>query len=243
MRLLTFLSLLLVLTSPVHAAPVDPTLKRVLELAGVQLLCEQTAPLLVRGMPADQHKRLAKAFSADLLCDDLAKRLSAELPKAQLEAALKLLDSPLAHHFTEAEHTVGEDGGLAAYRTQLAERKPRKERLELVQRLDKAAHTTELATLLRYEVGKTQALQSVRARGKNLDEKTLSAQTAEQVAPLRASSASGVEAFMLYAYRQMPSDKLAEYAALYEQEPVRAVLEASTKQLPKVFAARRAALK
>lgn len=243
MRLLTFLSLLLVLISPAYAAPVDPTLKRVLELAGVQLLCEQTAPLLVRGMPAEQHKRLAKQFAADLLCADLAKRLTPALPKAQLEAALKLLDSPLAKHFTEAEHAVGEDGGLAAYRAQLAERAPRKERLALVQRLDKAAHTTELATLLRYEVGKTQALQAVRARGKNLDEKTLSEQTAAQVAPLRASSASGVEAFMLYAYRQMPSDKLAEYAALYEQEPARAVLDAVTKQLPKVFAARRAALK
>lgn len=48
---------------------------------------------------------------------------------------------------------------------------------------------------------------------------------------------------MLYAYRQTPSEQLAEYAALYEQAPLRAVLEASAQALPEVFAARRAKLK
>lgn len=243
MRLLTLFALLATLGLPVQAAPVDPTVRRVLELAGVQLLCEQTPALLQRGMPAPQQKRLAKAFAAEQLCADLAKQLAAEVPKAQLSEALTLLDSPLAKHFTEAERAVGSDGGLAAYRTQLAERPPRGERLQLVQRLDQAAHTSAMASLLRYEVGKTQALMALRARGENLDEKALGEQTAAQLAPIRASSASGVEAFMLYAYRQSPSTQLAEYVALYEQPAVRAVLEASARQLPKLFAARRAQLK
>ena len=243
MRLLYLFALLLTLGLPAQAAPLDPTLKRALELAGVQLLCEQTPALLQRGMSAAQQKQLAKTFAAEPLCADLAKRVAAELPKEQLSEAVALLDSPLAKHFTEAERAVGADGGLAAYRKQLAERPPRGERLQLVQRLDKAAHTSELATLLRYEVGKTQALLALRARGESLDEKALSEQTAVQIAPIRASSASGVEACMLYAYRQSPSAQLAEYAALYEQPAVRAVLEASTRQLPQVFAARRALLK
>lgn len=243
MRLLSVFPLLLLLSATVQAAPVDPTLTRVLELSGVALLCEQTAPLLQRGMPANQQKRLDKTFAASALCDDLAKRLASELPKAQLEEALQLLDSPLAQQFTEAERGVAEAGGLADYRAQLSQRPPRAERVELVRRLDKAAHTTELATLLRYEVGKTQALLTLKARGETLSEKVLGEQTAGQIAALRSSSASGVEAFMLYAYRQTPSAQLTEYAALYEQAPVHAVLEATVRQLPKVFAARRAQLK
>lgn len=243
MRLLTLIPLLLALGSAAQAAePVSP-LAKVLELAGVQLLCEQTAPLLQRGMPAKQQKQLGQFFAAGPLCADLAQQLQRELPKAQVDEALKLLNSPLAQHFTAAERAVGLDGGLAAYRAQLGERPPRQDRLQLVQRLDQAAHTTELATLLRYEVGKTQALLSLRSRGKNIDEKALTEQTAAQVAPLRASSASGVEAFMLYAYRSTPSDQLGQYAALYEQASLRAVLEASAKALPKLFADRRAKLK
>ncbi len=243
MRLLTLFSLLLALGSTAQAATPTPSIDKVLELAGVQLLCEQTAPLVQRGMPPKQQKQLAQAFAAGPLCAELASKLQRVLPKAQIDEALKLLNSPLAQHFTAAERAVGSDGGLAAYRAQLSERPPRQDRLQLVQRLDKAAHTTELATLLRYEVGKTQALLSLRSRGKDIDEKALAEQTAAQVAPLRASSASGVEAFMLYAYRSTPSEQLSEYAALYEQPALRAVLEASTKALPQLFAARRAKLK
>lgn len=240
MRLSFILTLLFCLAGPVRAA--DDSLARVLDLAGVQLLCEQTAPLLQRGMSDAQQQRLGQAFAAGPLCADLGKRVAKRLQPGQLEAALELLDSDLAHHFTAAERAVGEDGGLAAYRQQLQERPPLGKRVELVRRLDKAAHTTELATLLRYEVGKTQALLALRARGGDLDEQALAEQTAAQLAPLRESSAQGVEAFMLYAYRQTPSDKLAEYAALYEQAPLRAVLEASVQALPEVFAARRAQL-
>lgn len=241
MRLFSAFALLFSLSLPAQAA--DAALERVLELAGVQLLCEQTLPLLQRGMNPEQQKALAPLFAAGPLCADLAKQVAPKLKPQQLEAALQLLDSPLARQFTAAERAVGEDGGLAAYRLQLQERPPRQERLDLVRRLDQAAHTTELATLLRYEVGKTQALLALRSRGGDLDEKALAEQTAAQLAPLRTSSASGVEAFMLYAYRTTPSDQLGEYAALYEQAPLRAVLEASAKALPELFAARRAQLK
>ncbi|HSC85515.1 MAG TPA: hypothetical protein VLC30_18030 [Pseudomonas sp.] len=244
MRLSTFIPLLLAFFAGTSQATEPATvLDQVLELAGVRLLCEQTAPLLQRGMPAEQQKQLSQVFAAGPLCAELTQKLSRELPKAQLDEALKLLNSPLAQHFTAAERAVGTDGGLAAYRAQLGERPPRADRLQLVQRLDKAAHTTELATLLRYEVGKTQAVLTLRSRGKNIDEKALSEQTAGQVERLRASSASGVEAFMLYAYRSTPSEKLSEYAALYEQDSLRAVLDASVRTLPTLFAARRAQLK
>lgn len=227
----------------VSAQPVDSPLEQVLELAGVQLLCEQTLPLLQRGMNDEQQKALAPLFQAGPLCADLAKQVAPKLEAQQLQAALKLLDSPLARHFTAAERAVAADGGLAAYRQQLQERAPLQARLDLVRRLDQAAHTTELATLLRYEVGKTQALLALRARGGDLDEQALAEQTAAQLAPLRSSSASGVEAFMLYAYRSTPSTQLGEYAALYEQPPLQAVLQASIQALPAVFAARRARLK
>ncbi|PYC23391.1 hypothetical protein DMO17_12115 [Aquipseudomonas alcaligenes] len=240
MRLPLLFVLLLSLAPAVRA---DDTLARVLDLAGVQLLCAQTAPLLQRGMSAEQQQALGQVFAAGPLCADLGQRVAARLKPGQLDAALKLLDSDLARHFTAAERAVGADGGLAAYRQQLQQRPPLGKRVELVRRLDKAAHTTELATLLRYEVGKTQALLALRARGGDLDEQALAEQTAAQRAPLRESSAQGVEAFMLYAYRQTPSEQLEEYAALYEQAPLRAVLEASAQALPEVFAARRAKLK
>lgn len=132
---------------------------------------------------------------------------------------------------------------LSAVRVQLAQRPPRKDRLALVRRLDAAAHTTTLAALLRYEVGKTQALLALKARGDTLDEQALSRQTASQAAALRASSAEAVESFMLFAYRQMPSAQLAEYAALYEQPMVKLLLERSVQVLPQLFAERRAALR
>ncbi|CAN7389300.1 hypothetical protein LJR071_002316 [Pseudomonas sp. LjRoot71] len=244
MRLL--LIALLFSASLVHAAPPKAeAFAPLFELAGIRLLCEQSAPLVQRGLTDKQQAQLAKVFAADGLCLDLAKRLSSKLDQAQLEQAKRLLESPLAQGFTAAERSVGEGGaeGLAAYRKQLGERPPREERLALVRRLDAAAHTTTLATLLRYEVGKTQAFLALQGRGESIDEKALSSQTKAQEDALRTSSAEAVESFMLYAYRQMPSEKLAEYAAVYEQPAVAQLLDNSVQILPELFAARRAQLK
>ncbi|MGY4532111.1 hypothetical protein ACVW0Y_001235 [Pseudomonas sp. TE3786] len=238
---------LILSTTLAQAEPIKPAaFEHVFDLAGIRLLCEQSGPLIERGLPDKQQKQVAKAFAADAICADLAKRLVSKVTDKQLEQASLVLDSPLAQRFTVAERAVGEgDGGqgLASYREQLNSKPPRAERVALVQRLDKAAHTTELATLLRYEVGKTQALLALRAKGQSINEATLSTQTAKQVEPLRTSSAQAVQSFMLYAYRQMPSGELADYAAVYEQEAVSQLLSAAVKELPAVFAARRMALK
>ncbi len=212
------------------------------ELAGIRMLCEQAAPLLQRGLEPKQQEQLAAIFTADALCLDLAKRLSGQFDQVQLDQALALLDIPEAKDFTEAERAVGEDGaqGLATYRH---ERPPREERMALVRRLDAAAHTSTLATLLRYEVGKTQAFMALQARGESIDEQALSEQTKTQEEALRASSTQAVESFMLYAYRQMPSEKLADYALMYEQPTVAKLLDGSVQVLPELFAERRALLK
>jgi hypothetical protein len=240
--------LIALLLSPVfaHAAPPKAeAFAPIFELAGIRLLCEQTTPLVQRGLSDKQQAQLAKVFAADVLCLDLARRLAGKLDQAQLVEAQRLLESQVAQDFTAVERSVGEGGakGLAAYRKQLLERPPREERLALVQRLDAAAHTTTLATLLRYEVGKTQALIALRARGESIDEKALSSQTKSQEAALRASSAAAVESFMFYAYRQMPSEKLAEYTAVYEQPAVAQLLEGIVQVLPELFALRRGQLK
>lgn len=244
MRLSLF-SLFFVASLANAAPPAPEAFAPVFELAGIRLLCDQSAPLVQRGMDESQHAALGRAFAADALCLDLAKRLTGKIDQVHLDKARELLDSPLARRFTEAERAVGETGadGLAEYRAQLVERPPRQDRLELVRRLDAAAHTTVLATLLRYEVGKTQALLALRARGESLDEETLGRQTQAQADALRVSSAQAVESFMLYAYRQMPSDQLTAYAELYEQIPVARLLESSAEALPGLFAERRAALK
>lgn len=244
MRLLT-LSLLLASGLAQAVAPKAESFAPVFELAGIRLLCEQSAPLVQRGLDQAEQKRLAQAFAADALCLDLAKRLAKKIDQAQLQQARELLESPLAQRFTEAERAVGADAGaeLAAYREQLAARPPRQERLDLVRRLDAAAHTTVLATLLRYEAGKTQALLALRGRGESIDEASLSSQTQAQEEALRASSAAAVESFMLYAYRRMPSQQLSDYAALYEQPAVALLLDSSVVILPELFAARREQLR
>lgn len=237
---------LLFTTSLAHAAPPKAeAFTPLFELAGIRLLCEQSAPLLQRGLSDKQQAQLAKVFAADGLCLDLAQRLTSQLDQGQLQQAQSLLESPLAQSFTAAERSVGEGGaeGLAAYRQQLGKRPPREARLALVRRLDAAAHTSRLATLLRYEVGKTQALLALQSRGESIDENALSSQTKAQEDALRASSTEAVESFMLYAYRQIPSEKLAEYAALYEQPAVAQLLDHSVQVLPELFAARRAQLK
>lgn len=245
MRFLIVLSLLCFASLSLAAPPKTETFAAVFELSGIRLLCEQSAPLLQRGLDAKQHAALSEAFAADALCADLAKRLAGKFDQGQLERARQLLDSPLAQRFSAAERAIGEGSaeGLAEYRVQLVERPPRQDRLDLVKRLDSAAHTTELAALLRYEVGKTQALVALRARGENIDEQALSSQTRAQEEALRASSAKAVESFMLYAYRQIPSDQLAEYAAIYEQPVVALLLKSSVEALPQLFAERRAALR
>ncbi|HLD67087.1 MAG TPA: hypothetical protein VJA19_13680 [Pseudomonas sp.] len=225
-------------------SPKPEALAEAFELVGIRLLCEQSAPLVARGLPEAQQARVNTIFAADGLCLGLARRVAPKLERAQLQQAEALLDSPLARQFTQAERAVGETGaeGLAAYRLQLRERPPRAERLALVRRLDRAAQTTAMASLLRYEAGKTQLSLALEARGEHLDERALSAQTEAQGKALGTSSAEAVESFMLYAYRQMPSAQLAEYAALYEQEPVSRLLRASVQALPALFAARRAKL-
>lgn len=227
------------------AAPKAEAFAPLFELAGIRMLCEQAAPLLQRGLEQKQQEQLAAIFAADALCLDLAKRLSGQFDQVQLDQALAFLDIPVAKDFTEAERAVGEDGaqGLAAYREQLSARAPREERMALVRRLDAAAHTSTLATLLRYEVGKTQAFIALQARGESIDEQALSEQTKTQEQALRDSSTQAVESFMLYAYRQMPSDKLADYAAMYEQPAVAKLLDGSVQVLPELFAERRALLK
>lgn len=243
MRLL-LIALLLSSSLAQAAPPKAEAFAPVFKLAGIRLLCEQSAPLAQRGLPDKQQAQLAKVLAADGLCLDLAKRLTGKLDQAQLQQVQSLLESPLAQGFTAAERAVGEGVAetLAAYRKQLGERPPREERLALVRRLDAAAHTTTLATLLRYEVGKTQAFLALLNRGDSIDEQALSSQTKAQEDALRSSSAEAVESFMLYAYRQMPSEKLAEYVALYEHPAVAQLLDGSVQVLPELFAARRAQL-
>ncbi len=246
MRALLLPLSLLCVVDLARSAPAAPeSFAPVFELAGVSLLCEQAEPLVLRGLTPAQQRPVGQTFAAAALCDDLARQLANDFDAAALKQVKDTLDSALAQRFTAAERAVGEDGGeaLAQYRAQLAERPARQVRLELVRRLDKAAHTTALAALLRYEVGKTQALLALKARGERLDEQALSTQTAQQAAVLQQSSASAVESFMLYAYRQMPSEDLAAYAALYESPAVARLLTRSTEALPGLFAERRKAIR
>jgi hypothetical protein len=247
MRFLIVVPLLLAATLARAEALAPAAFNKVFELAGISLLCEQAAPLLQRGLPdaqQAQQAQLAKAYAGAQLCADLAKQLATQFTAKQLQQAQVLLESPLAQRFTAAERAVGESATeLVSYREQLSSRPPRADRLALVQRLDQVAQTTALATLLRYEVGKTQAVLALKAQGGSVDEATLTSKTSAQHDALQASSQQAVQSFMLFAYRQIPSEQLAEYAALYEQEPIKSLLSASVAALPKVFAARRAALK
>lgn len=244
LSILPFFPLLLSVDLALAEPPKPEALAEAFELVGIRLLCEQSAPLVARGLPEAQQARVNNIFAADKVCLGLARRVAPKLQAAQLQQAEALLANPLAQRFTRAERAVGETGaeGLAAYRLQLRERPPRAERLALVRRLDRAAQTTAMASLLRYEAGKTQLMLTLKARGESLDEQALSAKTEAQGKALGASSAEAVESFMLYAYRQMPSAELAEYAALYEQEPVSRLLQVSVQALPAVFTARRARL-
>ena len=238
---LYLLPCLLLSTALARAEPVAPSaLPPLFELAGIQLLCEQTVPMLQQGQEQKQQALLGELFEGQLFCQQLAERVAPQLDHAQVAEIQRLLQGELAQRFTAAERSVGEQPeALAEYRERLQQQPVRGARLELVQRLDQAAHTTDLASLLRYEVGKTQALLALRARGDTLDEQPLQEQTQTQAEAIRRSSEQAVESFMLYAYRQMPSDQLAEYASLYEQPSVRLLFSASLEVVPQLFAERR----
>jgi hypothetical protein len=244
MRLVIALPLLLVASLARSEAPAPSAFTKLFQLTGLTLLCQQAEPLLSSGLSAAQQATLGDLFAPEPLCLDLAKQLASQFSVAQLQQAQAQLESPLAEQITVAERAVGEqEAELASYSEQLRAHPPRAERLSLVQRLDHAAQTTAMSALLRYEVGKTQALLALKAQGGSIDEATLSAKTTVQRDALRASSEHAVQTFMLFAYRQTPSTQLTAYAMLYEQEPLQGLLDASVVALPKVFAARRAALK
>jgi len=242
----TFLLLAaLLLTSVLQAAepPTSQALQRAFDLAGLRLLCEQSGPLLMQGLETEDES-LQRLFNADLMCAQLAGRVASSVDAQQVQEAIGLLESPLAKRFVEAELAVGAEGdaGLKAYREQLSSRPPLPARLELVQRLDTAAYSTELSALLRYEIGKTQAWMVLKASGERLSEAQLSERTATQGEALRVSSVQGVESFMLFAYRRIPSAELQAYAELHESEALALLLGSTAKALPEVFAERRAAL-
>ncbi|MGP0174123.1 hypothetical protein ACSVIJ_19895 [Pseudomonas sp. NCHU5208] len=245
MRSSFLLPCLLLSAALAHAEPAStPAMLRVFEQAGIHLLCEQTEPMLLRGQDAAQHALLQRLFDPHALCRQLAERLAERFDAAQLAQMQGSLGGALAQRFTAAEREVGEQPqALAAYRERLQQQPVRGARLALIQRLDQAAHTTELASLLRYEVGKTQALLALLARGEKLGEQALQAQTQTQAEAIRQSSAQAVESFMLYAYRQVPSDQLAAYAALYEQPDVQRLLAASLETMPQLFSERREQLR
>lgn len=241
------LALLLLLLSPLALAkpPAPADLQAVFTLAGVGALCEQTRPLLLRGLPEPAASRLGKQeFSSEALCRALAAKVAAGYDQQQLERARTLLSSPLAQRFSAAEKAVGDEPqAFEAYRKQLAERPPRGARVELVKALDEAAHTTDLAHLLRYEIGKTQAWLVLAEHGESITEAELSERTAKESEALRSSSQQGIETFMLFAYRRIPSEQISEYRALYQDEAVANLLRRTVEAIPQVFAERRAALR
>ena len=202
---------LLCLTGLVQASESpQPNVQQALQLVGIGLMCEQAAPLLAQDLKSTHLPALSKSFAAEPLCAQIADQVQADLPAETITQAAVLLNSPMAQHFTQLERAVGAEtnGGFAAYRQKLAEKPPIGSRLELVHRLDVAAHASQLAVLLRYEVGKTQAWVSILDAGQKPDEKTLSEQTQAQAKQLNEGITKVVEVYMLYAYRQTPSDQL-----------------------------------
>ena len=243
MRVLVLASVLFS-TSLWAAAPTPSSVQPVLELSGVNLICQQAEPLLKRGIEAKQQAQIGVRFAPEAFCQALAARIAKGLTGAQLQAAHAALASERASRFTALERAVGDNNqALIDYGQKLKQQPPLGERLALVRSLDHSAHTSELATLLRYEVGKTQALLGVLARGQRIDEKSLSEQTAQQRDKLASSSREAVEAFMLFAYRTQPGDEIAAYRDLYLSEPIKAFYAQVLKALPALFAERRAQLK
>ena len=211
-----------------------------LEHVGVKLLCEQSSPLLLRGQPDVLQSKLAVLFDSQTMCQELAEQVATALTVEQTQQAQELLQGEITQQFSAAERAVGEQPEkLGAYRERLREQAPRGERVGLIKRLDDAAHTTELASMLRYELGKTQALIALLRQGQNLDEAELTARTQTQHDAIRQSSADAVSTFMLFAYRQIPSEQLEAYVNVYEAPSIKQLLKSGVDTIPLLFADRR----
>ena len=65
------------LATPVLAAPAQPAaLEPVFAMAGIRLLCEQSAPLIQRGLEPAQHPQVSKLFGADAGASDISEASS-----------------------------------------------------------------------------------------------------------------------------------------------------------------------
>lgn len=241
----TWLILFMLGFDGVQAQELDSQLMQsVLQLSGVGLLCEQAQPLLEQGLPEAARESLGKAFSAQVFCQRLGDKLQMRLSSAQLRQAQRELQASWVQRFTVLEQQVGQESeGLKSYRAQVAERPVRGERVELLKQLDKAAQTSELAYVMRYEIGKTQLQLALQQQSKLADEQQLIEHTQDLQAKLRQASEQGVQSFMLYAYRRVPSSELQPYVQLHQAGATGVVLKAVVDTLPGLFAEQRADLR
>lgn len=234
---LAILSLLLVVVSPGVAQETGTTptaIDEVLELYGVTEQVEQLAGMLLASLDQQQaqldpevYRVLRNAFEFTFTSEKLYNRLAASFAEqaneAQLARTLTWLQTPLSRKMTGLElaaNTREAMAGLQKYSALIESQPPPQPRRALIERFDETVGATRLALEVQVAVlralleGANSLLPQERQSAPEQVDSLVTRMRAQFQEPLRQQ----VQVSLLYTYREVSDDELAEYLTYWETE-------------------------
>ena len=210
-------------SSPEAAAKVN----RRVEVSGIAHTVRQLQPGMVseinkpqQGVPANVRGALREAathaFQAGPMIEQMRARLGTVLSVAQLDDTLAWLDSPLGRRITAAENEGAEPAAFAkmqAYARELERRPPPKRRVNLIDELNRATGSSEIAATIMEGAILASALGANAAQPvqQQVPGEVLRQQIKASLPQLRQQSDQMVALSMFYVYRSMSDQEIESY--------------------------------
>lgn len=212
-------ALLLALLLPALAMAGEPA-RQLLGWSGALALLEQATPVATLALeaearqrganPAQQarwQRRLGDSFDAGLLQRRLLDFVARHEGRAEFAAATELLQQPLAQRVRRFEGAMGRADALAELQGALVQpAAPDPARLALVREIDAAVGESQRVALLQTLVAR---------RVQQLVGAPAPVDPAQEVALRRRHLAPLTEAWLLHAYRDLKTEELQAYLALW----------------------------
>lgn len=185
---------------------------------------------------------MTRSFSPDALHAGLRESLSKQADPDRLSLVVRFLRSPLARRMTQLELDATAPGSPAemkkfAERTQASG--PPQARLELIQRLDAATGSTEVAVDAAVAVIRAigKALNAASPQDRRLTARELDGMIEKTKAAMSDSLRAAATLQLLFAYRSAADRELGDYVQFWESDPGRWFLRAFRKGLLEAISA------
>lgn len=224
----SILSLLVLLTSPVWAAPVsDQTVAQLLELSGARTQLASFPDQVMAGMDAGSQQRpgmadinlqrvqasMRAAFDLEDLLTPLRAALKRELSEADAGKLLAWMRSDSGRRITRAEEATAAPSALQDMLAQLDAVRRDKLRLAFAHRIDGLMGVTDMTLRVQEYTGVAvhAALLNAEQPDPALDPEDYKRQVRAHLAGARPATEQMVTLSLAYAYRDIPVAELASY--------------------------------